>query len=92
MFVGLQEINDALQRRPFQPFRAFISDGETYDIRHPELCVPGRHSVFIGVPAPGSEEMAFDRYAIVDLFHITRLEPLMPPSPAAGGVMEVPER
>jgi hypothetical protein len=52
----------------------FISDGAAYDVRHPELCVPGRRTVFVGLTE--SAEPVYDRFAIVDLIHITRLEPL----------------
>jgi hypothetical protein len=72
--MNLQDVQDALHRRPFTPFRVFIFDGATYDVRHPELCVPGRRSVFIGITE--APEPVFDRFAIVDLILITRLEPL----------------
>jgi hypothetical protein len=71
-----EEVRDALRRTPFSSFRLFVSDGSAYDVRHPELCVPGRRSLFIGFPGPEPAEPVFDRYAIVDLAHVTRLEPL----------------
>jgi hypothetical protein len=74
--MRLEEIQDVLRREPFTPFRVFVSDGATYDVRHPELCVPGRRCLFIGMPAAGTTEPVFDRHAIVDLAHVTRLEPL----------------
>lgn len=74
--MPLEELRDVLRRKPFQPFRLFVTDGSTFDIRHPELCVPGARSVFIGTPAPGQIEPIYDRFAIVDLVHITRLEPI----------------
>jgi hypothetical protein len=79
-----EEVHDALRRRPFTPLRLFISDGSAYDIRHPELCVPGHRSVFVGFPGPESAEPVYDRYAIVDLAHVTRLEPLPLPTPGTG--------
>ena len=80
--MNLQDMQDALHRRPFAPFRVFISDGATYNVRHPELCVPGCRSVFIGITE--SPEPVYDRYAIVDLIHITRLEPLETPTNTPG--------
>jgi hypothetical protein len=74
--MQLPDLQDALRRRPFVPFRLFISDGATYDVHHPELCVPGRRSLFIGLTEAEPSEPVFDRYAIVDLVHVTRLEPL----------------
>ena len=76
--MNLRELQDILHRRPFVPFHVFVSDGAVYDVRHPELCVPGRSSVFIGRPAQDAadESPVYDRFAIVDLDHITRLEPI----------------
>jgi hypothetical protein len=80
-----EEVRDALRRTPYTPFRLFVSDGSSYDVRHPELCVPGRRSAFLGFPTTETAEPLFDRFAIVDLAHITRLEPLAPaPAPGNG--------
>lgn len=74
--MTLQDFQTTLRRRPFEPFRLFVSDGGVYDVRHQELCVPGRNSVFIGIKESDTKELAYDEYAIVDLAHITRVEPL----------------
>ena len=74
--MTLRDFQAALRRRPFEPFRLFVSDGAAYDIRHQELCVSGQRSVFIGIKESDTKELAYDQYAIVDLVHITRLEPL----------------
>jgi hypothetical protein len=81
--MHLQDLRAALGRRPFVPFRLFITEGATYDVAHPELCVPGRRSVFVGLTE--TAEPVFDRYALVDLVHITRLEPLGPAVAAGDG-------
>ena len=78
--MTLQDLREALHKAPFTPFRLFISGGATFDIRHPELCVPGLRSAFIGFPAAGQAELAYDRWTIVDLGHIIRLEPLEQPA------------
>ncbi len=74
--MHVQDLQTALRRQPFTPFRLFLSDGAAYDIRHSELCVPGRRSVFIGIEESETNELLYDKYAIVDLVHIPRLEPL----------------
>ena len=81
--MTLQDLRDALHQEPFTPFRLFVSGGATFDVRHPELCVPGIRSAFIGFPAHGQLEPVFDRYTIVDLRHIIRLEPLEQPATQA---------
>lgn len=43
-----------LKKQPFEPFRLVMSDGRSYDVRHPELLTVGMTSSTIGV---------FDKYA-----------------------------
>lgn len=64
-----------LRRRPFEPFRLHLSDGKTYDITHPELCVVARTALYIGVPTPGGPEPV-ERVEIASLLYVTRMEPL----------------
>ena len=80
--MALDDLLEALRRRPFVPFRLTLTEGSTYEVRHPELCVPARRSMFIGIPAPGDRERVYDRYVIADLLHVVKLEPLeAAPSP-----------
>jgi hypothetical protein len=83
--MSLEELRNALRQRPFRPFRMFSTDGGTYDIRHSELCMPGARIVIVGIPAAGYEEPTIDRYAVVDLLHITRFEPLEVAPPSVQG-------
>jgi hypothetical protein len=32
-----EELRDTLREQPFEPFRIVLTDGATYDIRHPDL-------------------------------------------------------
>lgn len=65
-----EDIRDYLRREPFQPFRLTLTDGRTYDIRHPEMAMVGRSTVAIGRPANGKDETIYDRLVTVDLLHI----------------------
>ena len=47
-----QDIEEAVRRRPFAPFRITLTEGSTYEVRHPELCMVGRRAVVVGVLAP----------------------------------------
>ena len=69
------DIEEAIRRRPFQPFRLFVTDGKTYDVRHPELVMLGKRSLAVGLAADLGQT-SYDRLAQVDLLHVTRLEPL----------------
>jgi len=57
-----EDIRDFLQRRPFQPVPITLTDGRTYDVRHPELAMVGRSTVVIGLPAPGAPSPVYDRF------------------------------
>jgi len=70
-----EDIREFLQRRPFQPIRITLTDGRTYDIRHPELAMVGRSTVAIGVPAPNDPSPVYDRLVTVSLLHIMQVEP-----------------
>jgi hypothetical protein len=72
-----EDLNNELKKRPFRPFRLYLSDGKVYEVRHPDLVVPGRSSVFVGTPPQEQPTAPFwDSYEIVSLIHIVRLEPL----------------
>lgn len=68
------ELFAVVRKQPFEPFRIHVSDGDRYEIRHPDQIVVGRRSCHIGIS--GNGEGPFQRIAIVSNIHITRLEPL----------------
>ena len=80
-----EELAAALRRRPFAPFRLTLTEGSTYDIRHPELCMAGRRSAVIGLAAPGDPDLLFERSVTVDLLHVVKLEPLEAAAPNTNG-------
>jgi len=75
--MNLQDLQSALRKRPFKPFRFYVSGGETFDVRHSELCVPGYTSIFLGFPSPEDEDSpVYARFTVIDLAHVIRMEPL----------------
>ena len=44
-----EELRDHLRKRPFRPFRLILTDGRTFEVRHPELAVIGRTTVAVGL-------------------------------------------
>ena len=68
-------ILQALRKRPFKPFRIQVSDGSTYDVRHPELVMVGKGEVIIGIPANGDADPIYDRAETVSLGHVVKLLP-----------------
>ena len=70
-----EELRDVLRTQPFQPFRLVMTDGQAYEIRHPDLMMVGRRSAIVGLPGqPG--RTFYERTVQVDLLHVIRLEPL----------------
>jgi hypothetical protein len=76
------DLIEALQAGPFRPFRIYLSDGGTFDVRHPEMLMVGNHSAVIGIaPSRGNGDSAevyphIDRFTTIDLVHVTRIEQL----------------
>jgi hypothetical protein len=73
--VRPEDVREHLEARPFEPIRLFMSDGTTFDIRHPDLCIVSRSAVYVGIPDPRSPGVAL-RVAHCALIHITRIEAL----------------
>ena len=55
-------------------FRVIVSEGASYDVRHPEQIMVMRDSVVIGVP--GDRDELAETSDLVDLIHVVRLEPI----------------
>jgi len=71
-----QELIEVLTSQPFCPFRMYVSDGVSYVIRHPDLLWVSPTSALVGVPEGDQAGPAIERFTIVDLERITRLEQL----------------
>lgn len=78
----IKDVRERLDKRPFEPFRICLTDGRTYDIAHPELCMLGRTTVYVGIPDPKRKRvvMRIDQCALV---HIVRFEQLNGERPQA---------
>jgi hypothetical protein len=44
-------IVELLDDRPFQPFEIHVSDGRSFEVRHPEFAMVSRDHVVIGIPS-----------------------------------------
>lgn len=79
------DLLEAIRRRPFVPFRLHVSEGATYDVRHPEMMLVGLASVIIAIPADPASPY-YLRHEIVAARHIIRMVPLdQPVGPAGNG-------
>lgn len=71
-----QELASAVRRRPFTPFRLTLTEGSTYDVRHPEFCMVGKRSAIVGLAPLDEAQQLFDYSVTLDLLHVVKLEPL----------------
>jgi len=77
-----EELRDCLRHHPFEPFRIVLTDGNAYEIRHPDLLWVGQRSAYVGLTGqPG--QTFFERSVKVDLLHVTQIIPLET-TPSAG--------
>jgi hypothetical protein len=72
-----QDLESELKKEPFQPFRIVTTTGKAYDItlRDRPMVWIGKRTVLIGFRVPETDPY-FDRYEVVSLVHIVRLEPI----------------
>jgi hypothetical protein len=70
-----------IRQRPFVPFRLVTTDGTGYEIRHPEMLMPGRRLAIVGLPDDPAVA-AFDRTVAVSMLHVQRLELMDAQAPA----------
>ncbi|MBY0228798.1 MAG: hypothetical protein K2W96_05950 [Gemmataceae bacterium] len=70
------DINHYVRQVPFRPFRLTLTDGRTYDIRHPDMAIAGRSSVVVGLPPSGSTGPGIVRLVTVSLLHVMQIEEL----------------
>jgi hypothetical protein len=83
-----KELAGAVRRRPFIPFRLTLTEGSTYDVRHPEFCMVGKRSAIVGLAALEETDYLFERSVTLDLLHVVKLEPLealVPPKSNGAG-------
>lgn len=80
----LDALRELLSNVPFVPFRLYLSEGNTLDIRHRELVLPGRQYFVVGIPEADRAELPLDRFQMVFYMHVSRVESLAP-GPHPGG-------
>ncbi len=70
-----QNVQEILNRQPFEPFRMVTASGESYTVRHPEMLALLRNRAVVALPELGDGEPS-DRFAICDLRLVTAVEML----------------
>jgi hypothetical protein len=70
--VTIQEIQRLREARPFEPFRVFVADGNTYDVRHPKYIAQSASGRMIVVALPD------DSFITLDLLLVTAIQKPIP--------------
>jgi hypothetical protein len=75
--MGPQDLKSELKKEPFQPFRIFTTSGKNYDVteKDRDMLLVLQGVVVIGLRVAENDPF-FDRYGVVSLLHIVRLEPI----------------
>lgn len=71
--MSADDLLKRLRERPFVPFVVVTTDGTRYAIRHPEMLLPARRYVAIGVPATSGDDVP-DQIVHLSLLHVQRIE------------------
>jgi hypothetical protein len=79
--MTLEALRQMLARRPFEPMRLKTSNGEVFEIRHPEMASLARSAMIIVHPDQRGEPS--DKVEYVSYLHIASVETL------SGGGMRI---
>ena len=76
--MASQDLDSALHKKPFLPFRIVTTTGKAYDVTEKDvpMILVGKRTVIIGFRGVPESDPHFDRYEVVALVHIVRLEPI----------------
>ena len=67
--MNMETIRDLLYRQPFEAFEIRLSNGEAYQVRHPENVALAKTRIAIAYPEA-------DRIILCSLIHINSIEAL----------------
>ena len=67
--MNADTIRELLRRQPFEPFEIRMTNGDTHQIRHPEMVMIVGPRLVVGYPDT-------ERIAILSLLHITSIHML----------------
>ena len=69
-----EKLRDELRRQPFVPLRVYLTDGKTYDIRHPEMAMVTSQEVYIGREETSPGSGVARECDLVSLLHVVRVD------------------
>jgi hypothetical protein len=72
--MSLADVKRILERTPFSPFRIHLSNGQSFEIHHPEFVWLFPTRMLIAVPS--KEPRVMEHEEQISLLHIARIEQL----------------
>jgi hypothetical protein len=79
-----EDLRRLLRARPFQPFRFFVHETTSFEVRHPEAAAVMSSTVTVFKRGTGPDQLAFDQEVVIALLHITHIECLPMPFQSNG--------
>jgi hypothetical protein len=84
--MTLKEMANLLEAKPFLPFRMYAGDGYGYEVRQPDaIRIAGGLAVVFARKIDRPSAFVYDRFDIVSLSYIVRVETLPPAAQATNG-------
>lgn len=76
------DIRDRQAARPFAPFRLYMSNGMSVDIRHPEMLVVADEAISVAVYDKEKDRVGLNYYSIIN---VNVIEPLPAETESSSG-------
>jgi hypothetical protein len=73
--MNAQDLKGLLEASPFLPFRVHLSNGQSFEVKHPDFVALFRSHLLLLVPSP-DERTIMDHAEYISLLHIARIEQL----------------
>jgi hypothetical protein len=70
--MTLETLRALLTRRPFEPMRVKMSNGESFEIRHPEMATLTKTGLIVVLPEPDGSPS--ERFEVCSYLHIASVE------------------
>jgi hypothetical protein len=79
--MRVDELRQLLRREPFLPFMLYVTDGRSFEVRHPEFVGITPSSLILIVPGVDHPSALPERRIGLSLLHITGYEQVQPTAP-----------
>jgi hypothetical protein len=79
--MGANDLLQVLRKRPFEPFRLVLTNGQSYEVHHPDMALVTRGAVHVAVPSPASPNDPANEVVFLSLFHVMKVEFLSASTP-----------